>query len=532
MISLRPYQKEAVDAVLGEWEKGRLKTLLVSATGTGKSRMATGVMERALGSRNKALFLAHRGELLTQAYKTITGLTSLNCDFEIADRYADIKKSDVVIGSVQTLCSDKRLSRYPRDLFSHIIVDEAHHTTSDSYLRILSHFEGSRILGLTATPSRADKKELSTFYDSIAYEYPLSRAIREGYLSRIKAEMIPLKLDITKVKVTNGDYNASDIGNALDPYLPLIADEMKEKCKGRKTVVFLPLIKTSLKFLEILTQKGMRAEEVNGQSPDRAEKLKRFEKGETDILLNSMILTEGWDCPCVDCVVILRPTKVRSLLQQMAGRGTRLYPGKKDLLLLDFLWLTERMDLCRPSSLFCSKREVQEKMDKKLESGEIIDLALAEEEAERDIVREREEALAEELRAMRQRKRRLVDPLQFAVSLDDEVLMNYEPTFAWEMEPASEKQIAYLENKGISASTIQNKGYATMVIDRLKRREGEKLTTPKQIRLLERYGFEKVGLWRFSEANALITRLAERKWVLPYNFVASAYRPKSLKEGV
>ena len=147
---------------------------------------------------------------------------------------------------------------------------------------------------------------------------------------------IPLKLDLSGVSMQGGDFKASEVGSALEPYLYQIADEMAVHCADRRTVVFLPLVSTSKKFRDILCTRGFRAAEVNGESTDRAETLAAFERGETNVLCNSMLLTEGWDCPAVDCIVILRPTKVRALYSQMVGRGTRLYPGKEHLLLLDF----------------------------------------------------------------------------------------------------------------------------------------------------------------------------------------------------
>lgn len=139
-----------------------------------------------------------------------------------------------------------------------------------------------------------------------------------------------------------------ELGTALDPYLEQIAAEMVQRCRGRKTVVFLPLIKTSQKFRDLLNAKGLQAAEVNGQSTDRKEVLADFDAGKYNVLCNSMLLTEGWDCPSVDCVVVLRPTKVRSLYSQMVGRGTRLSEGKADLLLLDFLWMTDKHELLPP----------------------------------------------------------------------------------------------------------------------------------------------------------------------------------------
>ena len=183
-----------------------------------------------------------------------------------------------------------------------------------------------------------------------------------------------------------GDFKTSDLGTALDPYLYQIADEMAKYCFDRKTVVFLPLIKTSRKFRDILESKGFRAAEVNGESQDRAEVLADFEAGKYNVLCNSMLLTEGYDCPAIDCVVMLRPTKIRSLYAQAVGRGTRLHPGKDHLLLLDFLWHTERHELCHPAHLICESPEVAEKMTENIEeAGCPVDLEEAQVQAQDDV---------------------------------------------------------------------------------------------------------------------------------------------------
>ena len=312
----------------------------------------------------------------------------------------------------------------------------------------------------------------------------------------------------------------------MDPYLEQIAKEMTHYCDGRKTVVFLPLVSTSQRFCDLLNQYGMRAVEVNGNSPDREQILRDFETGKYDVLCNSMLLTEGWDCPSVDCVVVLRPTKVRGLYQQMVGRGMRLYPGKENLLLLDFLWMTARHDLCRPSALISKDEAIAKKIDAQVKDTDGgIDLVEAEEQAERDVLAEREETLAKQLAEMRKRKRQLVDPLQYAMSIAAEDLVGFVPTFAWEMGPPSEKQIEFLERRGIFAESIENMGKASLLIDRLKRRQEEGLATPKQIRLLERYGFRQVGTWQFDAASKMISRLAMNNWRVPYGVEVRTYRP-------
>lgn len=204
----------------------------------------------------------------------------------------------------------------------------------------------------------------------------------------------------------------------------------------------------------------------------------------------------------------------------------RLLPGKDHLLLLDFLWMTERHDLCRPSALISKDEMIAEMIDEKIKSGdEEIDLIEAEEQAEADVLAQREEALARELYEMRTRKRKLVDPIQYALSIAAEDLTNYTPAFVWEMAPPSEKQLAFLERRGIFADGVQNAGMASLLIDRLKRRQDEGLATPKQIRLLERYGFRQVGTWRFDAASKLIGRIAANRWSLPNGMDSITYRP-------
>ncbi len=204
------------------------------------------------------------------------------------------------------------------------------------------------------------------------------------------AQMIPLELDISNVAINNGDYSAHDVGNALDPYLERIVQEMAHYCEGRKTVVFLPLVATSQKFCRMLNEAGISACEINGNSPDREELLADFTDGKYSVLCNSMLLTEGWDCPSVDCIVVLRPTRSRSLYQQMVGRGMRLSPGKENLLLLDFLWMSEKHSLCRPSSLISKNEQIAMKLNERLAKDDgTHDLVAAEEAAERDVLRER-----------------------------------------------------------------------------------------------------------------------------------------------
>lgn len=524
-MELRPYQKEAKESIFTEWEKGIQKTLLVLPTGCGKTIVFAKVAEECVKQGDRVLILAHRGELLQQASDKIAKATGLGCSVEKADETCLGSWYRITVGSVQSLMRETRLKRFPADYFNTIVIDEAHHCISDSYQRVLNHFPDAKVLGVTATPDRGDMKNLGSVFESLAYEYTLPRAVKEGYLSPIKAITIPLKVDLTGVGMQSGDFKAGDLGTALDPYLYDIAKEMKKYCQDRKTVVFLPLVKTSQKFRDILNQNGFHAAEVNGDSQDRAEILGDFEHGKYNVLCNSMLLTEGWDCPSVDCIVVLRPTKVRGLYCQMVGRGTRLAPGKEHLLLLDFLWHTERHELCRPAHLICESEEVAKKMTENLEkAGFPVDIEEAERTAAEDVVAQREEALAKQLAEMKKRKRKLVDPLQFEMSIQAEDLAGYVPAFGWEMAPPSEKQKQTLEKLGILPDQIDNAGKASKLLERLDKRRQEGLTTPKQIRFLEGRGFQHVGTWQFDSAKKLIDRIAANGWQVPYDIIPQEYK--------
>ena len=530
-VELRPYQQEARESIHQHWNMGNRRTLLVLPTGTGKTVVFSKVVEDRVREGDRCLMLAHRGELLTQAADKLSKVTGLIPSVEKAEQSClDNMWSRVTVGSVQTLQRPSRLERFPAGYFNTIVVDEAHHALSDGYRNILDHFPQARVLGVTATPDRGDRKNLGQVFDSLAYEYTLPQAIKEGWLSPIKAVTIPLRLDLSGVGIQQGDFKAADVGSALDPYLYQIADEMLNYCQGRKTVVFLPLIATSRKFRDILNEKGLRAAEVNGESSDRAATIAAFEAGEYDVLCNSMLLTEGWDCPSVDCVVVLRPTKVRGLYSQMVGRGTRLAPGKTELLLLDFLWHTERHELCRPACIIAESSEVAQKMTENMAAapGEVFDIEDAEKQAESDVVTAREESLAKVLDEMRTRKRKLVDPLQFELSIQAEDLANYVPAFGWEMAPASEIQIQALEKFGIYAGEIDNAGKASLLIDRLMKRRKLGLATPKQIRYLERRGFVHVGTWSFEAANKMISRIQYNNWKVPRGIIPSTYVPEAI----
>ena len=499
---LRPYQAEAIKAVHDGWRDWD-REILVMATGTGKTFTAKKIIEDRL-KFGSVLFMAHRDELIEQARATFGDAG------KIKGPETDIRP--VTVASVQTLV---RRPRY--DGFTTLVIDEAHHATSESYQKILETYSDAKVLGLTATP---DRKGLGDVFEGIAYEYGLRQAVTDGYLSPIVARTIPIDIDLTKLKTRMGDFEIDGMASALEPYLDEIAEAMVEHCMDRKTIVFLPLVVMAQEFADKLRRHGFDAREVNGQSLDRQETLTWFSRaGKGSVLCNAMLLTEGYDCPDVDCIVCLRPTKVRSLYSQIIGRGTRLAPGKENCLVLDFLWLSTQHNLCRPASLVTANDEdAQEAAEKCVEDE--MDIF----EAERDVVEERKESLAAKLEANRRRKSKTVDPLTFFVDINEVALMDYVPEFAWEKESPTAKQLSVIENAGID-TTDMTKGKASKIIDAIFRRREEGLATPKQIRLLKRYDFDKVGAWTFEQASRTIDMIARNGWRMPYGIDPATYVP-------
>lgn len=527
MMELRPYQTAAARAVLEQWEQGVRSTLMVLPTGTGKTIVFSAIIEEAVRAGGNVLVLAHREELLQQAADKLAKVTGLGCGIEKAESTALNTWFNVVVGSVQTLQRDNRRNGHS---FTHLIVDEAHHAVSASYRAVLDHFADAKVLGVTATADRGDKRSLGEVFETLAFEYSLPAAIREGWLCPIRALTIPLQIDLTNCKQSAGDFQAGDVATALDPYLEQIADHIATDAGDRKTVVFLPLIATSQKFLDMLLAHGVNAREVNGESRDRADTLSWFDKaGPGTVLCNAMLLTEGWDCPSVDCICVLRPTKVRSLYAQMCGRGTRIFPGKADLLLLDFLWHSERHELCRPAHLVCQdpqiSRRVAEILADDSQTG-AVDLLEAEAAAENTATEEREESLRKLLAEQRTRRRALVDPLQYEMSIGAQV-NDYEPDTGnlRAMGPPSTSQLAALEKAGIYPDEVTCQGHATKLLDTVAKRRMEGLTTPKQIRCLERFGFCQVGEWQFDAAKRMIDRIAGNMWRVPRGIDSAAYQP-------
>ena len=513
-MNLRPYQLDGVAATEREWRAGRKRTLMVMPTGTGKTIIFASLAARAVEQGGNVLILAHRDELIRQAQDKLERATGLGAAIEKAGECAAGCMERVVIGSVQTLLNPTR-----RDALTpptHIIVDEAHHVLAESYLSVLNHWPDADVLGVTATPDRGDMRDLGAFFESLAFEYTLPQAVAQGYLSKIKALTIPLRLDMTAVKTQAGDLQAAGVGVALEPYLPQIAAELAEHCRDRKTLIFTPLCATAKTVQAYLEAAGLPCFYASGE--DRSQIPAWEAHGPGCAMINAMLLTEGYDHPAIDAVCVLRCTRVRSLYAQMVGRGTRPLPGKDHLLLVDFLWMSQRHDLCRPAHLVAEDDAVARKMVEKAESaaGGEMDLdaeALA--AARQDVVEEREAALAKKLAEMRNKKRQLVDPLQYAMSVGAADLLDFKPALPTEAKAPTPDQIEALGQAGLYPGDVTSAGHAEKLLQALQARKEGGYATPRQVRCLERYGFARAGQMEYKLAQRMIGRIAANGWRLP-----------------
>jgi superfamily II DNA/RNA helicase len=245
---------------------------------------------------------------------------------------------------------------------------------------------------------------------------------------------------------------------------------------------------------------------VSGKCADRAEKLGRFSRGETQVLVNAQLLTEGYDEPGINCIVVLRPTRSRPFYAQMVGRGTRTHPGKRDLLVLDFLWMSERHALIKPASLIARDENEALEIGRRLGRAD-GDLLKAQDIA----IKDRAKALEHALREKARRRARRVDILELELGLKAIGIADYEPAMGWEGERPSARQLAYISRAGIDFGQIRYRGEAYAVIELLEKRRRLGLATFKQARLMRRLGHPWAHAMSFGEASAwLRTRLTKK----------------------
>lgn len=364
-MTLREYQTAAINRIVEAAKYERiLRQVIVLATGLGKTVIFAHLPQRVKERGKKTLILAHREELLDQAKKKIKAISpDLIVGIEQGENSIDeVSECDVVVASVPTLgrASSKRIEKLNPDDFGLIVVDECHHATSETYRNIFRHFGVLKenpeepenpplkqrpivLLGVTATPNRSDHVGLDNIFDGITFSYTLKDGIDNGYLSNIKAFTVATKTDISQVASRAGDFAENELSDAVNnpERNRLVVETYLEKFDKTKALVFATSVEHVNTLTDLFKQAGVRAECVLGatEKEKRETILKDFDSGELDVLVNCNVLTEGYDCPSIDTILMTRPTKSSVLYSQMIGRGTRLSPetGKEVLNLVDFV---------------------------------------------------------------------------------------------------------------------------------------------------------------------------------------------------
>lgn len=520
---MRPYQKDFCNAVWQSFEKGTAagpvtKVLGAAATGAGKTIMASALMEKRVDRGEKCLFIADSDELIDQTAEKLHAATGIFADIEKAAMHASLR-SDVVVASIQTLARG-RAERFQSNHFRLVIADEAHRSMAPNWQRVLKYYGEAKtnILGITATPERADGIPLMQFYEHLAFEIPLKTLIEARHLSPIMVRTAPLEIEV-KGKVNDGEME--DIAEELAAYSEAIIDAIEAHAADRRGIlIFHPSRAASRAFSDRLLARGHSARHVDGDSPDRKQIVKAFTRGDFRILNNAQLLTTGFDAPRLDCVIILRPTKSRTAYVQMVGRGTRLFcphgcvewcdheDRKMDMLLLDFMWQFPGMNLMGPANLCTDNKEQAEAMTKRLrEPSKTNDLLAVDAAA----FGEREELMLKALKRASKHRGMMIDARAFGAVMHQPDLMDYAPTARWESRPASPRQKEVLAARGVDVNTVTNMGQASQLIGFLSSRQDGNMATLKQVMLLREKGFADAHKLTFQEARAAIDVIAE-KW--------------------
>lgn len=354
MLNLRPYQKNCLEAIRKSFAEGTHRQLVSIATGGGKTIIFSHLIKEV---GVKTLIIAHTNELLQQAKDKI----QIVCpELDVGLLNADNKnfESDILVSSIQSARITKNLEELKKKGFQLLVYDEAHHCGSDSSRVVLNELgfgEGTAnlLVGFTATGFRQDGKGLGKTFDEIVYEKPTNELIKEGYLSPVRGIKIATDIDFSKITCVNGDLQAESLADVMNiPAInQLVVDSWIEKAEGRQTIVFATTIKHAENLAAIFCKHGVKARCISGNTlkDERDRILNDYQNGLLNVICNCQLLTEGYDAPITSSILIARPTRSRGLYQQMAGRGLRLFPNKKDCVILDFSDGTST--LCNPSIL-------------------------------------------------------------------------------------------------------------------------------------------------------------------------------------
>jgi superfamily II DNA or RNA helicase len=527
-VELRPYQLEAVDAIRSALTVHR-STLLVLATGLGKTVTFGEVAKRVAARGKRSLVLAHRGELLEQAAVTLRRF-GLSVGVEQAERRVDVAAlPDVVVASVQTL-QPKRLARFAPDTFRLVIVDEAHHATATSYRAVLDHFGDAKVLGVTATPDRGDGVGLKAVFESVAFTMDIREGIAGGWLAPLELRSVVVdELDLTAVIQRAGDFAVGDLERELtrDVVLHGIAAPLAELRAGRQTLVFTAGVAQAHALADLLGHYGVRAAAVDGAmtAGDRAALLARYRTGELEVVCNCALWTEGFDAPETSCIALARPTRSRALLTQMIGRGTRLYPEKAACLVLDFEpQRAGSIRLASPAEVLAGKELPDPLLARLLARSRVGtgELSALIEGARIELQQEALEQLAVQRRAREEQARQIREQgvAYAAPRLDLRTLLDAtadNDVGCWRPDtksrPATPAQLNTLRASGINAPDSITSAEATRLIGVLNERRARGLCTLKQARKLAALGLRDDVT--FEDARVAFDAIANNRWKPP-----------------
>jgi len=343
----RDFQKEAVSSTVNFLAEGeRKRALIVAPTGSGKGDMAAQIAAYYASQGKRTLIVTPRKQLVMQLHDRC-GVYGVDSAVEMATKHAIGSNAPVIVASAQTLVGD-RLRSWPRDAFDVVVVDECHHLPSASGQATVAHFRAG-LVGLTATPYRADGESISECFDKKTFVMRLHEAVDLGLICPFQILKSNVQIDLRALRVEHGDFAVGELAKVVEAAVTLIAEAVRKGIGGRKAILFTPRILSAELMSEELERIGVAACSLHGgmSRKDKAKVLAKYEAGEYRVLCNSMLLTEGFDSPSTDMIILARPTKSTGLLAQMIGRAARLYPGKTDALVMDFSWMTDRHHVAR-----------------------------------------------------------------------------------------------------------------------------------------------------------------------------------------
>ena len=524
---LRYYQRQAVDA-LAESLKTHRSALCVMATGTGKTQIGVTLAQEWPGS---VLWLAHRDELVQQARERMEQITGEWIDQE-QGHISRAYNARLVVGSVQTVQREKRLKAFKPDRFSLVIFDEAAHAPARTFRKPLDYFKDAKLVGLTATPDRADNIALGQLFEDVpeGAVFDIRAAIDDGWLVPLDCERVYLdEIDLSLVKKSAGDLQVGQLDEVMIKAVEGICRKTIEIEPNRRAICFFPGVKSAElameRFNALVPDSAIMLSAKTEQSL-RRELVREWKRGKFQYLCNVQIATEGFDSPDVSLIVLGRPTLSRSLHAQMIGRGTRPLAGivdglpdpamaaerrktiqgsnKPNCKILDFVGNGGKHSLITPIDIFAGRyTEPELKLAKKREKekgGNPIELL----EAARRELKELAAAMQSRIKA-RQEK---YDPFNALGSAEDD---KYTRRFGFKAPSFNQKNL--LSKFGVEADYLQSlsRGQAGKLLDDLFQRRKNGLATYKQMRILRKWGITQ-GTVTFTQASEAISYLKTNEW--------------------